>query len=56
MKADAKKPERLFAPLSYEAGCSLHNRSSTRELIQNRKGVERAASDQKRKIDRAQGP
>ena len=56
-KSIRKRPSKLAVAgtLSYEAGCSLHNRSSTRELIQNRKGVERTASDQKRKIDRAQG-
>ena len=42
-------------PLSYAGVLSLDQRSSTRELIQNRKGVEPTASDQKRKIDRAQG-
>ena len=35
---------------------SLDCRSSTRDLIQKRKGVWRTASDQKRRIDRAQGP
>ena len=42
--------------LSYVMASRLLQRSSCLEPIQNRKGVERtAASDQKRKIDRAQG-
>ena len=41
--------------LSYAVASRLLQRSSCLELIQNRKGVERTASDQKRKIDRAQG-
>ena len=40
--------------LSYAVASRLLQRSSCLELIQNRKGVERTASDQKRKIDRAQ--
>ena len=39
--------------LSYAVASRLLQRSSCLELIQNRKGVERTASDQKRKIDRA---
>ena len=42
-------------PLSYAVASRLLQRSSCLELIQNRKGVERTASNQKRKIDRAQG-
>ena len=42
-------------PLSYAVASKLLQRSSCLQLIQNRKGVERTASDQKRKIDRAQG-
>ena len=40
--------------LSYAVASKLLQRSSCLELIQNRKGVEPTASDQKRKIERAQ--
>ena len=42
--------------LSYAAASRLLQRSSCLELIQNRKDVEPTASDQKRKIDKAQSP
>ena len=44
------------AALSCAGAPSLDRRSSTRNLIQKRKGVKRTASNQKRRIDRAQGP
>ena len=50
-----QKFELTPTPLSYAVASRLLQRSSCLELIQNRKGVERTASDQKRKIDRAQG-
>ena len=47
--------ERRRRSLFYAVASKLLQRSSCLELIQFRKGVERMASDQKRKIDRAQG-
>ena len=46
----------MLPPLSYAVASRLLQRSSCLQLIQNRKGVEPTASDQKRKIDRAQSP